>query len=131
MKQRLCSGYRVFPNGDECKGCPDCDKTIKFIEPELTEEQKERNIRAEAQLTEWVKGNSIHNEVDDECCPDFSCCQPELLVDVEFRKLFKASDREGRDRLCFTFLSSMLAKAIPDKKVFIVDGVSERLANNN
>ena len=131
MKQRLCSGYRVFPNGDECKGCPDCDKTIKFVEPELTDSQKEYKARSEAQLVEWVKGNSVHNEVDNECCPDFSCCHPDLLADVELRKLFQASDREGRDRLCFTFLSSMIGKTMPTEKVFIADGISERLANNN
>ena len=23
--QLLCSGFRVFPKGDKCKGCPDCE----------------------------------------------------------------------------------------------------------
>ena len=23
--ERLCSGWRVFPNGDKCPGCHDCD----------------------------------------------------------------------------------------------------------
>jgi len=27
----------------------------------------------------WVDGESQHNKVDDECCPDFSCCHPELF----------------------------------------------------
>jgi len=27
----------------------------------------------------WVAGESQHNEVDDECCPDFSCCCPTLF----------------------------------------------------
>jgi hypothetical protein len=31
-------------------------------------------IRTYKQLHEWVNGNSIHNTIDDECCPDFSCC---------------------------------------------------------
>ena len=26
----------------------------------------------------WVAGESHHNRIDDECCPDFSCCTPEL-----------------------------------------------------
>lgn len=30
--------------------------------------------RAYKQLYEWVNGNSIHNDIDNECCPDFSCC---------------------------------------------------------
>jgi hypothetical protein len=23
--KRLCSGYRVFPNGNKCPGCSDCE----------------------------------------------------------------------------------------------------------
>ena len=30
------------------------------------------------QLILWVLGFSIHNKYGDECCPDFSCCAPEL-----------------------------------------------------
>jgi len=26
-EQPLCSGYRVFPDGTKCKGCPDCTGT--------------------------------------------------------------------------------------------------------
>lgn len=34
--------------------------------------------RAKAQMLYWAAGNSYHNNIDDECCPDFSCCVPEL-----------------------------------------------------
>ncbi|MGG8495942.1 hypothetical protein ACQY1Q_05975 [Tenacibaculum sp. TC6] len=44
--------------------------------------------RVKHQLIEWVKGNSIHNEKDNECCPDFSCCKPNLLQPEEIRKTF-------------------------------------------
>lgn len=27
----------------------------------------------------WINGISIHNYQDGECCPDFSCCHPELF----------------------------------------------------
>ena len=30
--------------------------------------------RSYTQLYEWVNGNFIHNSIDNECCPDFSCC---------------------------------------------------------
>ena len=36
--------------------------------------------RAIRQGWDWVSGISKHNEVDDECCPDFSCCYPNLLT---------------------------------------------------
>lgn len=32
------------------------------------------------QLELWVRGKSVHNDERDECCPDFSCCSPELLA---------------------------------------------------
>lgn len=35
--------------------------------------------RAQAQLAKWAMGQPYHNLTDDECCPDFSCCHPELL----------------------------------------------------
>lgn len=60
--------------------------------------------RCEKQLDEWVKGNPIHNKVDDECCPDFSCCRPHLLIPEERRKAFKAADDRQRE--------SMLVSAI-------------------
>lgn len=34
----------------------------------------------------WVKGHSIHNEVDDECCPDFSCCFPGLFEEDPLKR---------------------------------------------
>lgn len=32
--------------------------------------------RVDEQGKAWVAGDSQHNEVDDECTPDFSCCVP-------------------------------------------------------
>lgn len=37
------------------------------------------NQRCIEQGLKWVAGESIHNHIDDECCPDFSCCQPGLF----------------------------------------------------
>ena len=31
------------------------------------------------QLSEWVKGRSLHNPITDICCPDFSCCTGEIM----------------------------------------------------
>ena len=31
-------------------------------------------IRRYDQLVEWINGESKHNHIDDECCPDFTCC---------------------------------------------------------
>jgi len=41
----------------------------------------------EVQLIRWMNNESIHNTTRDECCPDFSCCQPSL----------KNPDKQRRD----------------------------------
>lgn len=37
-------------------------------------------LRSLAQAEAWVRGESKHNDIDDECCPDFSCCEPHLFT---------------------------------------------------
>lgn len=69
-----------------------------------------RQERINYQLDEWAKGNSIHNDVDNECCPDFSCCTPELLASEEERKTFKAMSEQGKDTM--GMLGVFLGKAI-------------------
>lgn len=34
----------------------------------------------------WVKGQSFHNDIDGECCPDFSCCEPSLFEKDKTRR---------------------------------------------
>lgn len=36
--------------------------------------------RAVDQGKTWVNGKSEHNAIDNECCPDFSCCVPSLFT---------------------------------------------------
>jgi hypothetical protein len=35
--------------------------------------------RVKSQTLTWAMGRPYHNNIDDECCPDFSCCQPDLF----------------------------------------------------
>lgn len=37
-------------------------------------------VRAYEQGKSWVGGRSVHERVNNECCPDFSCCMPQLFV---------------------------------------------------
>lgn len=32
-----------------------------------------------AQTEAWVNGYSYHNRDTNECCPDFSCCRPDMF----------------------------------------------------
>lgn len=98
-------------------------------------------MTSDEQLELWVAGKSVHNDevwydvVDEagsvvdrkrleggECCPDFSCCEPELLQPVEVRKAFAAADREGRMKFLMSFLGASLAKSAPELKVHIAGG---------
>ena len=85
------------------------------------------------QLDEWVKGNSIHNYQDKvinivdednnvvktitleggECCPDFSCCRPDLKWPAELREKFKESNQEVREQLLMMSLNQ-IAKEYKD-----------------
>ena len=44
-----------------------------------------RELSRHKQLILWVFGKSKHNHVTDECCPDFSCCAPELKDPFKIR----------------------------------------------
>ena len=76
-------------------------------------------MKAEGQLAEWLKGNPIHNDKRDECCPDFSCCQPELLVDQRTRQAFVDADEALRMSMLGIFLASAIALAARGKEVYI------------
>ena len=93
--------------------------------------------RINHQLKEWVKGNSIHNTIDGECCPDFSCCKPELLQQKEiretFKEVFEKADKEEfnpdyhpyddtKMGMLMNFMGNMLCNEYPEKKVHITDG---------
>src|SRR5687767_14947612 len=40
------------------------------------------------QLEQWVAGNPIHNDIDGNCLPDFSCCNKRMHTDIEKRKAY-------------------------------------------
>jgi len=76
----------------------------------------------EWQLELWLAGNSVHNKVRDECCPDFSCCNPELLapqdVRAKFCKAYLEKDDTTTHGFLMHFLGAMIA-ANSDEPVYI------------
>lgn len=60
------------------------------------------------QLAIWVEGKSIHNEDRNECCPDFSCCNPELLAEESVRIAFAEADPVVREEMLMMFLGKLL-----------------------
>jgi hypothetical protein len=62
------------------------------------------------QLAAWLEGTPFCEEGED-CCPDFSCCQPDLLVDRDVRQKFVDANREDRMKFLGMFLGAAMAKA--------------------
>jgi len=64
------------------------------------------------QLDEWVKGNSVHNDERDECCPDFSCCndvKTPRATRERFAKAYHDGDQETVDQMLLMFLGGAFA----------------------
>lgn len=46
-------------------------------------------FRTELQLRLWQQGQAFHNDIDNECCPDFSCCRGRMhMASQRLRDLF-------------------------------------------
>jgi hypothetical protein len=54
-----------------------------------------RAVREARQLNRWLRGESVHLDRPDLCCPDYSCCQPELLAPREERELYVEARHRG------------------------------------
>ena len=75
------------------------------------------------QLETWLAGNPQHNPPDDptagECCPDFSCCRPNLLAPLEQREAFCRASEEDREKMLMMFLGGGLSELAPDVDVHL------------
>ncbi len=76
-------------------------------------------MTTDEQLAEWVKGNSIHNHTRDECCPDFSCCEPSLLADQKTRQVFVDGDYKVRYQMLMMFLSVGCSAMTGSKEIYV------------
>ncbi len=80
--------------------------------------------RVDKQTLDWRNGKSEHNQTDDECCPDFSCCRPQLLAPREVREIFYNAylkeNHKTTERLLMEFLGRMIADLPGKQKVHIV-----------
>lgn len=64
------------------------------------------NEASKNQLEYWTKGVSVHNEVDDECCPDFSCCNKNQIMayfsNLTEKEYATLSYQDARCPFCFS-----------------------------
>lgn len=66
----------------------------------------------EEQLRWWLEGDSRHNSTLDECCPDFSCCQPELQWGADERKTYVEAYNTGDEQVRDSMNQTALVRAI-------------------
>ena len=80
------------------------------------------------QLHAWVRGHRVHNDIDNECCPDFSCCRPGTkMLPRRLRELFLRDPASRR-----AIMADIIAELAQTDPAFLVstefgDGV-ERVA---
>jgi hypothetical protein len=84
----------------------------------------ERKPPRDEQLILWASGESVCPNASGECCPDFSCCVPELGFPIEKRLKFVESDQVTREKMMMGALGAAIAHAIT-AKVHITRGVPE------
>lgn len=79
--------------------------------------------RSDEQLNKWVNGQSIHNNIDEECCPDFSCCLPDVNTPIKIRKKFADAhyldDEVTTMDMLMGFVSGAFQDEVKNKKVYI------------
>ena len=49
----------------------------------MTKQDPRYYERARNQSLAWAQGRPYHEPINDECCPDFSCCEPDLFTQDE------------------------------------------------
>jgi hypothetical protein len=42
--------------------------------------------RVRSQTLKWAMGQPYHNRIDNECCPDFSCCMSDMFEKDEAKR---------------------------------------------
>ena len=53
--------------------------------------------RIKSQMLSWAMGKPYHERVCDECCPDFSCCFPELFEKDDAQRWRLYREKYGDD----------------------------------
>lgn len=113
--------HRVNPVGET--GVFWCEPCLGAPEPT----PKGREMTFGKQLELWVAGESVHNDARDECCPDFSCCKPDLLWPkwkrVQFADASIYDDDDTTSRLLAESIEALAAREFPEHDIEVVPGL--------
>jgi hypothetical protein len=92
-----------------------------------------KKTSTDLQIEEWVEGRSAHNLDRDECCPDFSCCTPELQASEAERRTFARYWREGNsmamNEMLMMFLGKLIHQSGLEEEVHIAGQVDDGRKN--
>lgn len=88
-------------------------------------------ITSEEQLIQWLNGKSLHRHIDGvtggECCPDFSCCKPELKATIEERRAFVVARRPMQEKFLTVFLGRLIQlEGRKDTKIAVIGSSVEK-----
>lgn len=66
------------------------------------------------QTERWVAGDSVHVRVGNcwECCPDFSCCYPDLQRPKAEREAFARADGMAREAFYSAALGALVERTL-------------------
>ena len=99
-------------------------KTKKTPKPSTSKPPK-RTGRS-TQISDWLKGTSIHGKGKNaECVPDFSCCRPDLLARPEERQAFVDATPAVRAEIRAVFIGIAGASYDPDKGAYVPSKASK------
>lgn len=92
-------------------------ETITYVPDNIKKEFEGMNYRESVnyQLEEWVKGRALHNPIGNECCPDFSCCKPDFLMEEDLRIKFSNAIKIGDNKIKYEILGMALSGLAADK----------------
>lgn len=69
------------------------------------------------QLYSWLQGVSVHNAYTDECCPDYSCCQPNLLAVKSERIRFVRAYEDADEKVMQYMLQNFFLRSLADQDI--------------
>lgn len=82
----------------------------------LSKKNSSYRFRAEFQLDLWRRGQPVHNDIDNECCPDFSCCRGKVyMANDKLREMF------CRDPASRRSMMEMFIAELPDAMRILYD----------
>ncbi len=64
----------------------------------------------EEQLRRWVQGDAVCPNTRHECCPDFSCCRPQLMWPKDKRERFVAVSQGEREKMMMGALGALASQ---------------------